>query len=110
MDSFDELVHPDYTDGFDGSGRDEYRALIGAMQAAFPDLRVTIEDEIAEGVKVVGRFVLRGTHHGEFLGIAATGKQVEFDGVGIIELRDGKMIRRWNVSDAHGLLEQLREG
>jgi predicted ester cyclase len=59
---------------------------------------------------VVGRFVLRGTHRGEYLGIAATGKQVEFDGVGIIELRDGKMIRRWNVSDVYGLLEQLREG
>ena len=108
LEAFDELVHPAYVDGFDGSGREEYRELVGVMRAGFPDLHLTMEDEIAEGDKVVGRFVLRGTHRGDFLGIAPTGKQVEFDGIGIIQFRDGKMVSRWNVSDIYGLLEQLR--
>ena len=110
LESFDELVHPAYVDGFDGSGSDEYRELLQVMRSAFPDLHLTIEDEVAEGDKVVGRFLLRGTHRGEFLGLAPTGRQVEFDGIGIVQFRDGRMVSRWNVSDVYGLLGQLRSG
>ncbi|HYM63042.1 MAG TPA: ester cyclase [Gaiellaceae bacterium] len=106
--AFDELVHPAYVDGFDGSGREEYRELVERCGPRFRNIHLTIEDEIAEGDKAVGRFVLRGTHRGDFLGIAPTGRQVEFDGIGIIQFRDGKMVSRWNVSDIYGLLEQLQ--
>jgi predicted ester cyclase len=108
LDLVDELVHPDYEDGYGGFGRDQYRELLRGTFAAFPDLRLTVEDAVGEGDVVVGRFTLRGTHRGELLGTEPTGRQVEFAAIGWLEFRGGKMIGRWNVSDVHGLLEQLR--
>jgi predicted ester cyclase len=78
LDSVEELVYPDYLDGYGGpSGREGYRDLVVAVRAVFPDMHLAVEDLIGEGDKVVGRFTFRGTHSGEFLGISATGRRVE---------------------------------
>src|ERR671937_1760846 len=72
--------------------------------AAFPDSQWTIEDLIAEGDKVAARFTLRGTHRGEFMGIAPTGKHVTMTAIGICRVEEGKFAEAWENVDALGLL------
>ena len=82
----DEIYAPDYV-GHDPSNPEEVRGLQAAKQAAadyrraFPDLRVTVEDLIAEGDKVAARLRVRGTHLGDLNGIAPTGRRVDFTGI-----------------------------
>jgi predicted ester cyclase len=83
------------------------KRFISALRAAFPDFRYTIEDQIAEGDKVVTRVTARGTHNGEFLGIPATGKQVEWGEIHIGRISGGKLVEHWVVQDQLGLLQQL---
>ena len=109
LDAIDELVHEDYVDGYGAApGRAGYRELVQATRRAFPDIEVAVEDLVAENDRVVGRFTIRGTHAGEFIGIPATGRRIEFAGMGMIRFRDGQMAERWNVSDIRGALEQIR--
>jgi predicted ester cyclase len=82
-------------------------AMIGSTRAAFPDFRVTIEDQIAEGDKVVTRVTFYGTHQGEFRGIAPTGKPVKYGGVAIDRIVDGKIVEMWHEADMFGLLQQI---
>jgi len=74
-------------------------------------VRVSVEDVIAEGDKVVARWVVRGTHKGEFMGptgsIPPTGKQVTVLAIHIFRIADGKFIERWPERDRLGLLQQL---
>ena len=110
MATFDELVHPDYRDHIEPPGdfgRDGYRELILQTRTALPDLRMTIEDEIAEGDRVVIRTTVRGTHRGDFLGVAPTGLPVTLRAIGILRIVDGRLVERWNASDLLGVLEQL---
>ncbi len=107
MSAFDELVAADYVDHTGATDREDYRDLIRATRTAFPDLHLEIEDLIAEGDKVVARFTARATHRAEFQGIPATGKQVSWEGIGILRFRNGQMVERWNQSDIPGLMEQL---
>ena len=74
---------------------------------AFPDLHFTIEDQIAEGDRVVTRFTARGTHQGAFIGIPPTGKQGVVTGTGIDRFANGKIVEAWFNSDDLGLLQQL---
>ena len=83
------------------------KQLWTAQRAAFADLRVTIEDLVAEGDKVVKRFTLRGTHTGAFEGLPPTGKQIMLDGITIVRLADGKIQEIWEAYDMLGVLQQL---
>ncbi len=69
---------------------------------------MTIEDQIAEGDKVVTRYTIRGMHKGEYEGIAPTDKQVTFTGAFTYRIEGGKIVERWNNWDRAGLLEQIR--
>src|SRR5919197_1783475 len=90
----DELLASNYALHFggnppmDGQG---FRQFLGMFRAAFPDLRVTVEDEIAEGDKVATRFTWRGTHRGPFQGIAPTGKHVTGSGIAIYRVTNGQI-------------------
>jgi len=77
------------------------------LLTTFPDLHVSIEDVIGEGDRVVVRFTLRGTHQGELMGIAPTGKQVAMTGISIIRVANGKFLEEWANTDWLGLLQQL---
>jgi steroid delta-isomerase-like uncharacterized protein len=87
-------------DGFchyDSVGRDthdlaSFKQYVAATYAGFPDLRLTIEEQIAEGDKVAVHWKLCGTHRGECLGIAPTGRQVELEGVSLYRLAEGKIV------------------
>jgi predicted ester cyclase len=75
--------------------------------AAFPDMRVPIEDVVAEGDKVAVRWALEATHQGAFLGILPTGKRIRMNGISILRPADGKIAEQWEQSDRMGLLQQL---
>jgi len=77
------------------------------MLAAFPDLRVTVDDLLAEADKVAAHITMKGTHKGEFMGIAPTGRQVEMRISDIVRIAGGKAVERWGVEDSLGMLTQL---
>ncbi len=88
-------------------GPDERRQAVARWRNAFPDLRMTLDELIAEGEKVSYRWTARGTHQGEFLGIAPTGKQMTTTGIVIERLTNGKFTEGWTSSDTLGLMRQL---
>ncbi|MFM0662255.1 ester cyclase [Paraburkholderia sediminicola] len=105
---YEELVSTEFHDGSGGgAGPDPYFFFTKIFRPAFPDAKVIIHDQVAEGDKVVTRKSYEGTHKGEFMGIPATGKVVSFEVIEIITLRDGKYISHWAVADTLGLLKQL---
>src|ERR1700736_143286 len=105
----DELFTPDYVNHAPGlpPGREAEKQLNSASFAAFPDARVTIEDLVAEGDKVVARVSYRGTHTGDFMGIPPTGKQFIVTGAGVFRVADGKIAEQWSNLDMLSLMQQL---
>jgi steroid delta-isomerase-like uncharacterized protein len=77
------------------------------FRQGFPDVVSTIEDLIAEGDKVVARWVSHATHQGEYMGIPPTGKEVEFTGISVYRIEAGKIAESWNVEDKLGLMRQI---
>jgi steroid delta-isomerase-like uncharacterized protein len=75
--------------------------------AAFPDLHLTIDDQIAEGDKVVTRKTMSGTHQGAFAGLPATGKRMSLEILEILQIEGGKIIGSWVFYDRLGLMYQL---
>ncbi|MFF2083542.1 ester cyclase [Nocardia sp. NPDC058176] len=73
----------------------------------FPDVHVELEDMVAEDDKVVGRSTVTGTHRGEFMGIAATGKRVEYNEMFMFHFVNGRIAQIWGVVDIFSLLRQL---
>ena len=110
--TIDEMMSPDFVER---SGvfpsfpttRDGMKQLFTMLHEAFPDLRTTIHDQIAEGDKVVTRKTFHGTHQGELMGILPTGKEVAFDVIDILRIADGKLIDHWAVVDQLGLMQQI---
>lgn len=96
--------NPDYGVTPDREGLKQY---VNIMLTAFPDATVTIDDEIAEGDKVVARTTITGTHKGEIMGIPPTGKQVSIPSILIIRYAEGKAMERWALSDRLSLMQQL---
>ena len=80
---------------------------IAAMSQAFPDLRMAEADSVKEGNKVALRWLLSGTHEGEFMGVAATGRRVEAMGMDIVRVANGEIAEHWGEFDAVGLLRQI---
>ena len=88
-------------------GPEGVKRVVEAFRSAFPDLEGTLEDQTAEDDKVVNRYTGRGTHRGEFLGVAPTGREVELSGVTIFRLSGGEIVEAWDFYDGLGLLRQL---
>ena len=88
-------------------GTEQNRQFIGSLRAAFPDVHYTVEDQIAEGDKVVVRYRFRGTHLAAFQGMPPTGKQVTYTGILIYRIGDGKIAEQWTEFDLLGFLRQL---
>ena len=88
-------------------GLEQYKQLVTMYFSAFPDVHITIEDQIAEGDKVVTRWTARGTHQGAFMGIPPTGKQAVLTGITIDRFEKGKAVETWNNADDLGMLQKL---
>jgi steroid delta-isomerase-like uncharacterized protein len=79
----------------------------GQFREAFPNIEVVVEDQIAEGDLVATRCSVRGKHQGDSLGFAATNSPVDFTGVTITRIRDGKIVEAWNNFDFARMYRQL---
>jgi predicted ester cyclase len=77
------------------------------IHSAFPDIVITIDDQIAEGGKVVSRAIMQGTHSGEFMGIPPTGKKVTAEVIDIVRIEGGKIVERWGLVDMLDVMQQL---
>jgi predicted ester cyclase len=86
----------------------QHGGLKGGREA-FPDLRVTVEDRIFGGDKIVARNTWSGTHRGAFLGVAPTGKQIAIRTIDIWRVDSGRLAEHWDVIDLGALEKQLRE-
>src|SRR5918992_224900 len=91
-------------------GPEDVKRFVGEFHEAFPNFQSTLEDQIAEGDKVVTRWRLRGTHQGEFRGVAPTGMEMEINGIGIFRFSpDGKVVESWDSYDQLNLMRQSIE-
>ncbi len=89
-------------------GPEDIKAYVRYLRSAFPDIHFTIDHLFGEDDKIVGAFTIRGTHRGDFAGVAPTGKKVLFQAVDIWRLRDGKIVERCIARiDRLDLMEQL---
>jgi predicted ester cyclase len=91
-------------------GRDGFRAFIAGLLAAFGDNRHAIEDQIAEGDRVLTRWRWEGVHRGELFEIAPTGRRAELGGMNVDRVVDGRIVERWGQFDMLTLLRQLDPG
>lgn len=104
--SDDVIEHEKLPEGLPPNG-EGIRQLFALLRSAFPDLRITIEDLLEDGDKVVARVTLHGTHQGDFLGIPATGRRVAYEVIDISRVVDGKLVEHWGIPDNMTLLQQL---
>ncbi len=112
LEAADELIAPDYVLHDPASpeevrGPEGFKRFVGTFRTAFPDLHVTIEEQIAEGGKMVTRYTVRGTHQGELMGLPASGKRVTIVGAGVTHASGGKFVETWDHYDALGLMRQI---
>jgi steroid delta-isomerase-like uncharacterized protein len=107
----DEVVAPNAVDHNPGPGqapgRDGIKKAFIEFRSAFPDMRMDVQDMVAEGDKVACRVISRMTHRGDFQGIPATGRQVTLSVIDILRFVNGKMAERWGEFDSLGLMQQL---
>jgi steroid delta-isomerase-like uncharacterized protein len=108
----DELVAEDFVDhnppGPDiAPGREGLKQVFTEFNSAFPDMTLTVEDQVAEGDKVVSRLRFSGTQQGEYIGMPASGKSVSIGVIDIFRIEEGKIVERWGESDTLGMLVQL---
>jgi predicted ester cyclase len=99
-----EVIDELFVEGYHEPGRKDRRAFKEFAIAVFaagtpPDIHITIEDQIAEGDKVVTRWTWRFTHTVPFVGAAPTGKHISLPGVSIYRLEDGKIVEGWGFND-----------
>jgi steroid delta-isomerase-like uncharacterized protein len=88
-------------------GPSDFVNFHATFRNAFPDMKITVEDTISEGDKVAARCSVRGKHTGDGLGIAATQTPVEFTGMSIVRIKDGKIVEGWNNFDFMKMYRQL---
>ena len=86
---------------------EEFRTFHKAFCSAFPNIRVAVEDVVAEGDRVVARCRVEGRQTGELPGLAASGSDVDFSGVAIVRVNDGKIAEAWNNFDFLTMNKQL---
>jgi predicted ester cyclase len=107
----DEVVDPDVLIRtplpIDAGGAHALKHVWATLLRAYPDLHVTIEDVIAEGDKVVMRNTVTGTHQGEYMGIAPTGKRVTYTEIFIVRFWGDQVAETWGVVDVLSQLRQL---
>jgi steroid delta-isomerase-like uncharacterized protein len=104
----DDLVmyHPSAPGG-SISGLENVKGMLMGFRAGFPDLAISIEDEIAEGDKVVIQWRGRGTHTGDLFGMPPTGRSVNVGAVSIFRIADGKIVEDHISEDTMGMMKQL---
>ena len=111
LDAVDKLLSPDFTFNYAPPGieptREGYKQNVSAFSSSFPDRQWNTEDMIAEGDKVVLRWIGKGTHKGEFMGGSPTGKEMTITGISIIRIKEGKILEEYAEMNMLGVMQQL---
>jgi len=110
LDAAGEFFHPQATSPSAAQlppGPTGVKIIAGMFRSAFPDFHMSIDDMIAEGPFVVGRFTETGTHLGELMGIPPTCKRVSFGEIGILRIANSQVVESWYEVDMVGLMQQL---
>lgn len=105
----DEVFDPDFvtTTPQGDLDREGFKQYVTAWRSAFPDIHCEVSDFVEEGDRIAWSVRASGTHTGEFMGIPATGRTVDFDSLNIATFRDGKGYRHRVVMDESKLMRQL---
>jgi steroid delta-isomerase-like uncharacterized protein len=109
----DEIIAKDHVNSGPGSipglptGPEGTKQLVTVYRNAFPDVHFTIDEQIAEGDKVVTRWSAHGTHQGELAGLPATGKSSTVTGIAVDRIVNGKIAESWGIFDEFGMMQQL---
>ena len=108
----EELLAPDYVSHAPGDpelGREPeaIKDIVRAYHSAFPDITFTVEKQVAEGDMVVTRWMARGTHLGEFMGVAPSGRRIEVSGMSMDRILGGRIVENWNNWEALELMRQI---
>jgi steroid delta-isomerase-like uncharacterized protein len=112
IDLVDELLAPDYFNHTPASpdqatGPEGVKGVVAMFRSAIPDLRVVVEDMIAEGEKVAVRYRLEGTHEGELFGVPPTGQRLSIKSIAVERVSDGRIREHWRVTDSLDMMQQL---
>ena len=91
----------------DATGAELLKHVWAMLFTVYPDIRLTVEDVIAEGDKVVARNTVTGTHRSEFMGVAPTGKSVTYNEIFIFRFADGQVVETWGVVDVYAQMKQI---
>jgi steroid delta-isomerase-like uncharacterized protein len=108
-----ELIANDHVNSGPGTlpglptGPEGAKQFVMIYRNAFPDTHFTIDEQIAEGDKVVTRWTAHGTHQGELLGIPATDKSSTVTGISVDRIANGKIVESWGIFDQFGMMQQL---
>jgi hypothetical protein len=109
--TIDELVDPDAVVRtplpIGVTGAEALKQIWSMLLRIYPDIHLTVEDQIAEGDKVVGRTTVTGTHQGEFMGVAPTGKSVTYNEMFIFRFANGRVVETWGVVDVYAQMKQI---
>jgi steroid delta-isomerase-like uncharacterized protein len=109
----DEITTKDHVSSGPGSlpglptGPEGSKQFVTVYRNAFPDVHFTIDDQLADGDKVVTRWTADGTHQGELQGLPATGKSSTVTGININRIENGKIAESWGIFDQFGMMQQL---
>ncbi|MCA1730005.1 MAG: ester cyclase [Actinobacteria bacterium] len=108
----DELLAPDYINHSPATpdlptGPEGVKAVVTMFRSAIPDLRVVVDDMIAEGDKVATRYTLEGTHESELFGVPPTSRQLSIKSITVEQVSDGRIRDHWRVTDELGMMQQL---
>jgi len=111
---FEQLFADNFLDHTPQPGRtpdkDGARQLYKILRTAFPDFHADIHWQLADGDRVTTYKTYHGTHRGEFLGVAPTGRKVQFETVDVMRVQDGKISEHWGVANLFSLMRQLQPG
>ena len=92
------------------SGPAGFRQWLRAVRGAFPDLTATVQDVVAESDRLAGRVRYRGTHRGSFVGLAPTGREVDFEAFHFVRFRDSTIVEWWGTADLLTVVGQVGGG
>lgn len=112
LDRVGEVVAHDFVEheefpGLEGGGLEGFLTFARTFRAAFPDLRFTPFDLVAEGDKVAARVLIEGTHRGELAGMPPTGRTIAVSAIDLVRVADGKLVEHWGNTDTLGMMQQL---
>jgi steroid delta-isomerase-like uncharacterized protein len=112
IDLLDEMLAPDYVNHTPATpdlptGPEGVEGVVSMFRGGMPDLRVVVEDMIAEGDKVATRYTLEGTHEGELFGVLSTGRRLSIKSITVERVSDGKIREHWRVTDSLDMMQQV---